>query len=197
MKELQIKFILNNRKGIINIDYTTNNDVIESGFDMLSHLGMDINMCIGYPTLHAYITDFESTGYRRYCGWIQILKCDYFDSENDIQPLYTKFFIDGDSQNNSPFFAYGYPAELYDAPCNNLGDNGKLVWTAYTYLVEMPTHITKSTISFVAGFKWGYTEWDELGKRKVTIMPIQELSYSSWNNNLNLLKEKLPNFSYR
>ena len=197
MKELQIKFILNNRKGIINIDYTTNNDVIESGFDMLSHLGMDINMCIGYPTLHAYITDFEATGYRRYCGWIQILKCDYFDSENDISPLYTKFFIDGDSQNNSPFFAYGYPAELYDAPCNNLGDNGKLVWTVYTYLVEMPTHITKNTISFVAGFKWGYTEWDELGKRKVTIMPIQELSYSSWNNNLNLLKEKFPNYSYR
>ena len=193
MKELQIKFILNNRKGIINIDYTTNNDVIESGFDMLSHLGMDINMCIEYPTLHAYITDFESTGYRRYCGWIQILKCDYFDSENDIQPLYTKFFIDGASENNSPFFAYGYPAELYDAPCNNLGDNGKLVWT----LVEMPTHITRNTISFVAGFKWGYTEWDELGKRKVTIMPIQELSYSSWNNNLNLLKEKFPNFSYR
>lgn len=197
MKELQIKFILNNRKGIINIDYTTNNDVIESGFDMLSHLGMDINMCIGYPTLHAYITDFEATGYRRYCGWIQILKCDYFDYENDILPLYTKFFIDGDSQNNSPFFAYGYPAELYDAPCNNLGDNSKLAWTAYTYLVEMPTHITKNTISFVAGFKWGYTEWDELGKRKVTIMPIQELSYSSWNNNLNLLKEKFPNFSYR
>ena len=61
----------------------------------------------------------------------------------------------------------------------------------------MPTHITKNTISFVAGFKWGYTEWYELGKRKVTIMPIQELSYSSWNNNLNLLKEKFPNFSYR
>ena len=50
MKDLQMNFIFNNRKGVINIDYTTNNDVIESGFDMLSHLGMDINMWISYSS---------------------------------------------------------------------------------------------------------------------------------------------------
>lgn len=197
MRDFRINFVLHDKKGIINVNYSPNNDVVESGFDMLTHLGFDVNMCIGYPTLHAYITDFEATGYRRYCGWIQILKCEYFEVENDVSPTNTKFFIDGASENNSPFFAYGYPAELYDAPCNNLGPYYKLVWTAYTYLVEMPTHITNNTVSFITGFKWGYIEWDEMNERKVINIPIEELFYSDWKNNLKFLEAQFPNFSYR
>ncbi|MEG0087021.1 MAG: hypothetical protein RR817_11190 [Niameybacter sp.] len=197
MESWTIDFNLNDKKGVINVEYSPNKDVTESGFDMLQHLGFDVNTCIGYPTLHAYITDFEATGYRRYCGWIQILKCEYFESEKDTSPIDTKFFIDGASEYNSPFFAYGYPAELYDAPCNNLGSYYKLVWTAYTYLVEMPTHITQNTVSFIAGFEWGYTEWDELNQRKVMNRPMQQLFYADWVSNLQLLKVEFPSFSYK
>lgn len=163
-----LNFKLNGKKGVIHIDYAINNDVYESGFDMLTHLGFDVNMCIGYPTIHASIKDFEATGYRRLCGWIQVLKCEYFNIHEDTSPTDTRFFIDSFPNYQLPFFAYGYPAELYDAPCNNLIDPyEKLTWTAYTYLVTMPTHLTQNTISFISGFKWGYTEWNELEERKV------------------------------
>ena len=193
-----LNFKLNGKKGVIHIDYAINNDVYESGFDMLTHLGFDVNMCIGYPTIHASIKDFDATGYRRLCGWIQVLKCEYFHTHEETSPTDTKFFIDSLPNYELPFFAYGYPAELYDAPCNNLiAPYEKLIWTAYTYLVTMPTHLTQNTISFISGFKWGYTEWNELGTRKVTLTPFQELSYSNWKNNLELLEEQFPKFSYR
>lgn len=86
---------------------------------------------------------------------------------------------------------------MYDAPCNNLiAPYEKLVWTAYTYLVTMPTHLTQNTISFISGFKWGYTEWNELEERKVIVTPFKELSYSHWKSNLELLEEQYPKFSY-
>lgn len=192
-----LNFELNDKKGVIHVDYTSNNNVHESGFDMLTHLGFDVNMCIGYPIVHAYIKDFEATGYRRLCGWIQVLKCEYFNSYKDTSPADTKFFTDSFPDYDLPFFAFGYPAELYDAPCNNLiAPYEKLTWTAYTYLVTMPTHLTQNTVSYLAGFQWGYTEWNEADKREVMLSPLKKISYDDWKSKLELLQEQFPKFSY-
>lgn len=192
-----LDFKLNGKKGVIHIDYSVNTNVSESGFDMLSHLGFDVNICVGYPTIHAYIKNFEATGYRRLCGWVQILKCEYFNSPQETTPADTKFIIDSLYSNELPFFAYGYPAELYDAPCNNLiAPYEKLTWTAYTYLVTMPTHLTQNTIHFLAGFQWGYTEWIGEAKREVMLTPLKELYSVDWKSNLELLQEQFPKFLY-
>lgn len=79
-----LDFELNGKLGVIHIDYLANTNVSESGFDMLTHLGFDVNMCMGYPTIHASIKNFEATGYRRLCGWIQVLKCEYFNSPEEM-----------------------------------------------------------------------------------------------------------------
>ena len=192
-----LDFELNGKSGVIHIDYLANTNVSESGFDMLTHLGFDVNMCMGYPTIHASIKNFEATGYRRLCGWIQVLKCEYFNSPEETSPVHTKFIIDSLYSNELPFFAYGYPAELYDAPCNNLiAPYEKLTWTAYTYLVTMPTHLTQNTISYLAAFQWGYTEWNEADKREVMLSPLKKISYDDWKNKLELLQEQFPKFSY-
>ena len=42
--------------------------------------------------------------------------------------------------NQATDFAYGYPAEIFDAPCCNLAGCRHLKWTAYTYLVDLPSN---------------------------------------------------------
>ena len=76
-----------------------------------------------------------------------------------------------------PYFAYGYPAELFDAPCNNLGNSEKLDWRAYTYLVDLPSRMNNNQLSFLTGFSWGYTE-DKNGN--VQLSDFAVLSEDSW-----------------
>ncbi|MGL4336603.1 MAG: hypothetical protein ACRCST_06895 [Turicibacter sp.] len=152
MSHLNIPFLLNDKKGLIEVVYEKNTSISKSGFDMLKHLNFDLNICIGYPTVHAYVKETEASGDRRLCGWIQILELEYFKTENSVIPDSVKTEVDCLENISAPFFSYGYPAQLYD------GDQYKLNWKARTYLVTVPEPSNNETISLTSGFQWGYTE---------------------------------------
>uniref|UniRef100_UPI0040568C4C hypothetical protein n=1 Tax=Acetatifactor sp. TaxID=1872090 RepID=UPI0040568C4C len=76
-----------------------------------------------------------------------------------------------------PYFAFGYPAELFDAPCNNLNGNEKLTWTAYTYLVDLPSRMNDGKMQYVTGFSWGYTENVD---KEINILDLKILAQNDW-----------------
>jgi hypothetical protein len=146
--------------------------------------------------MHAYIKDMKCTGYRRYCGWIQLVKRNYFSSEALDKPDDDALSIDS-SDPAIIYFALGYPSEIYDAPCNNLGSNIKGIWTAYTYLVDIPTRMNDNKLSFLAGFRWGYEEAIVNDKLIVNMQDIQAVDQTQWREHIVFLKEKHPQYSYR
>ena len=89
----------------------------ESGFEIVKELVPDLSVCVGYPALRAYVKDFCGFGFTRYCGWIQTLRLCFYEKSDetltmvDVSPVFR--------EKGVPFFAYGYPAEFYDAPVNN------------------------------------------------------------------------------
>jgi hypothetical protein len=196
---IHIPFSSNDKDGTVEVCYKENKSASESGFDLLKGLGFDIEKCIGYPTMHAYIKNFNGTGYSCSSAWIQIITDNYFSSLNDELP--SKVISEADISNNMrklgvPFFAFGYPSEIYDAPCNNLGYHARLEWIADTFLVTQPNRINNNTISYLIGFRWGYEEWDVDGKRNIRILPIEVIDRSTWNAHLPLLKEDFPNWHF-
>jgi hypothetical protein len=196
---LEIPFTHNDRQGMIKIQYDVNSDAKKSGFDILKHLVPDVNMCLGYPTMNAVIKKYAGTGYRKYCGWIQIVTEQFYSCINSTTPDKTVMFIDvtqNMKNNGIPFFSFGYPAEIFDAPCNNLDTYSKLVWIADTFLITMPSFVNQEKIEYLAGFKWGYEEYDLSEKPHVKIYPIQETASDSWNKHLELIKRDYPKWDF-
>lgn len=188
---MKVPFTLRERKGAFTADYNVNSSVENSGFDALN-LPFDSSRCLGYPTLHAYFDNMEMMGYRRYCAWIQLVERREFKSIDGIEVKSLSIDVSDEMQKAGiPFFAYGYPAELYDAPCCNLGNSNRLLWTAYTYLVDIPSRMNHNKLSFLAGISWGYTE-DTTGP--VGIHELKRLSMDNWNEHYPFLKERCPDF---
>ena len=75
-----IHFNLKDRHGKVKVHYGVITDPIKAGFDSLASLNFDINLCTGYPMVHAYIDSFEGSGYRMLCGWIQVVTSVYTES---------------------------------------------------------------------------------------------------------------------
>lgn len=191
MTTTTIPFALNGKPGVLEVCYETNRSLIASGFDLLAGCGFDVNLCLGYPTMRAYVRHYEGTGYYTASAWIQIITRREFVSAEAETPAAIVASVDVNDtlgELGVPFFAMGYPAEIYDAPCNNLGDWGKLEWLADTFLVTMPSRINANTIAPLAGFRWGYTEYDLDGKRHVEIHPLVVPEISQWQHHLPLLR---------
>lgn len=198
--KIQIPFVLNNRSGTVEVFYEANKNEIKSGFDLLKGLPFDVKMCIGYPTMRAYIKNFSGTGYHTASAWIQIITDEFYTKLQDDNPTQVITEVDIDDNMRKlgiPFFAMGYPAEIYDAPCNNLGKDARLKWVADTFLVTQPSRINDNTISYLLGFRWGYEESDINGKRNVIIFPINVTDISIWNEHLPMLKEKFPDWKFK
>ena len=188
-----IPFNLNGKPGVLEVIYETNRSLTASGFDLLAGCGFDVNMCIGYPTMRAYVRAYEGTGYYTASAWIQIITRREFASVEGNEPTTIISSVDVNDTLDElgvPFFAMGYPAEIYDAPCNNLGDCGKLEWLADTFLVTMPSRINDNTIAPLAGYNWGYTEYDLDDKRRVEIKPLVVIGVSQWQRHLPLLRRQ-------
>ena len=155
-----ISFNLRGKENTIFVDYEKIPNAQKSGFAALK-VPFDINECVGYPMLHAFFENINLYGYERYCGWIQVLeRRDYADRDAE-KPASVSLELDISEEmrkHKIPYFAYGYPAELFDAPCKNLGNSEKLDWRAYTYLVDLPSGMNNNQLVFLAGFSWGYSE---------------------------------------
>lgn len=141
---------------LLTVEYEPNLDPDKAGFPLLK-LPFPEKDTLGYPTIHLYFREMKATGYRRYCGFVQLIERTETrkgavrrELSVDVTPDFAEARI--------PYFSYGYPASLFDAPCRNLRHCDRLKWTAYTYLVEMPTRMNDFAIRYLAGLSWGYTE---------------------------------------
>lgn len=155
-----IPFVFHGKEQYITVDYSEMSDAHEAGFHILN-LPFAPDACKGYPMIHAYFKELNLQGYERYCGWIQIIRREEFNCTGDLSPSNVCYELDVPEEimaHGLPYFAYGYPPELFDAPCRNLHGSEKLIWRAYTYLVDIPSRINGYRLRYLAGFSWGYTE---------------------------------------
>lgn len=151
-----IPVLLRGSKEVLRVEYGENTGVAQSGFDALE-LPFPPERCLGYPMVYAYFPNMGLTGYKRYCGFIQLIQRTEERGSREQQRLNLDVGEEFRAMGN-PYFSYGYPASLFDAPCCNLGDCDRLVWRAFTYLVDPPSRMNGDKMGFLAGFSWGYTE---------------------------------------
>lgn len=52
-----------------------------------------------------------------------------------------------------------------------------LKWTAYTYLVDLPSRMNSNKLKFLGGYSWGYEE-DENGPQR--LLPLEILTENDW-----------------
>lgn len=175
-----VPFVFHNQQNAVMVDYAPMSDVHAAGFHLLN-IPFEPEACIGYPMIHAYFEHLTLTGYERYCGWIQFIRREEYRGLNDQVPSNVCCELDVPDdlrERGVPYFAYGYPPELFDAPCRNLRDSKKVIWRAYTYLVDIPTRINGNQLSYLAGFSWGYTENI---RNEVSLLDFRLLSETDWN----------------
>ena len=199
MNVTNISFELNRKPGALVVHYDANQSAAKSGFDLFAGIGFDINMCIGYPSMRACFKSYPGTGYATACAWIQVVTRREFASLEAAEPAAIVPSVDTHptlEELGVPFFAFGFLAEIFDAPCNNLNGLAKLEWVADTFLVTLPSRANNNTISCVAGFRWGYTEYDLDGKRQVEISPLVVTDPAAWNQHLPLLQSQFGQWRY-
>lgn len=197
--KMRIPFVLNSKKGFVEVEYSKNESASESGFDLFESLGFDSKRCIGYPTIKASIQDYEGSGYYTASGWIQMISNQLFADEYDVNPVNELIELDVNPTFEAlgvPFFALGYPAVLYDAPCDNLRGYVKSRWRAQTFMVTHPSRINNDTIEYILGFEWGYDEIDKNNHRHVIMTSLKKCSIEDWRRHLPLLKEKCPEWNF-
>jgi hypothetical protein len=199
MSVTTIPFELNHKSGCLEVCYEVNRSITESGFDLLEGCGFDVNMCVGYPTMRAYVRAYKGTGYATASAWVQVITRREFASVESTAPLAVISTVDVNDTLDElgvPFFAMGYPAAIYDAPCNNLGDSGKLEWIADTFLVTMPSRINGHSICRLAGFRWGYSEYDLGGKRQVEVTSLAVTEAAEWDGHLSMLRSRFGHWRF-
>ena len=151
-----IPFQLRNKTNYIAVDYKAMENPEESGFGALN-VPFDVKKCIGYPMIHAYFENLNLKGYERYCGFIQVIRREDFKTVDGTESVTVSYEPDC-TDMIWPYFCVGYPAELFDAPCYNLRDSERVIWTAYTYLVDPPSRMNDNQLTYLAGSSWGYVE---------------------------------------
>jgi hypothetical protein len=99
------------------------------------------------------------------------------------------------SESGLPFYAFGSLPQLFDAPCRNLGDSAELRWTADTFLTTVPLRSRDEGLSWLAGFRWGYTESDIPGQKPV-LLPLEITGAQAWNEQLPVLQRECGNWRF-
>lgn len=183
-------FTLNERPGRLAVEYRPNDSIEKSGFDMFDPSDFDPALAIGYPTLRAWVHDYEGTGYRTASAFVQ-----WIDTERRRADAVTARELDTSAvlrDQEVPFFSYGYPANIYDAPAQNMQDAAWMSWIATTWFVTMPARWTNQEVRPLLGFQWGYEE----DHANVNTMPLRHLAGEAWNRSLNWLRSSSPAFLF-
>jgi hypothetical protein len=199
MAVITIPFELLQKSGVLTVCYEPNQSLAQSGFALFASDRFDPHICLGYPTMRAAIRSFEGAGYYTACAWIQIVTRREFASAEVAEPAAVVVDVDTHptlEELGVPFFAFGFPAEIFDAPCNNLGGLGRLEWTADTFLVTLPSRANNDSISPVAGFCWGYRECDLNEKRQVESRPLEIIDVARWRQHVPLLRSRFGRWNY-
>jgi hypothetical protein len=201
LEEQRIQIPFNNfgKSGIIGVIYKENTSPVTSGFEIVKDLVPDLDICIGYPTIRASVKEFAGFGFSRYCGWIQVVQMEFYSDANSEDPDDTYYEVDTTpamKQKGLPFCAFGYPADFFDAPCNNYYEGAKMVWKANTFLVSMPSYINNESISFLAGFEWGFKEYRSKVKKQINITPVKNIDSEYWEKHIPLFYRDFPQWNF-
>ncbi|WMJ88885.1 hypothetical protein [Anaerocolumna sp. MB42-C2] len=130
---------------------------------------------------------YTRLGFYRYCGFIQIVEIN--NSKDKVKIVDTPPIF---QEKKIPFFSYGYPAEAYDAPVNSYGMGKELIWSANTYLVDMPSYVNGNQIRYLTGFSWGFQENSD----KIEIIQLKKLSQIDWEYDVEFLKHEYNEWSF-
>lgn len=196
---IQIPFSNFGKSGIIEVVYKKNTSPVTSGFEIVKDIVPDLDVCIGYPTIQAFVKDFEGFGFARYCGWTQVVRMEFYSDVNSEKPDNTYYEVDTPppmKQKGVPFCAYGYPAVFFDAPVNNYCEAAKLVWVADTFLVAMPSFLNNESISFLAGFHWGFIEYMDKEKKQIDITPVRSIDSGYWEKHFPLFRRDFSQWNF-
>ncbi len=180
-----IPFQLRNKSNHITVDYNEMKNPEESGFGALN-VPFDVKKCIGYPMIHAYFEKLNLKGYERYCGFIQVIRREDFKAVDGTERVTVSYEPDCTDMIR-PYFCVGYPAELFDAPCYNLRDSERVIWTAYTYLVDPPSRMNDNQLTYLAGFSWGYVESTDGVEG---ILEFKVLSEADWEEHKKYIEQE-------
>jgi hypothetical protein len=142
--------------------------------------------------MHARIEAFAGTGYRMFCGWIQVVTRECLadvaagweqaerTSSLDLPPTL--------GETGVPFAVQGPLPALFDAPCMNLGGCAALRWTADSFLTTLPLRSREEEITPLLGFRWGYCEYAPGSGRPVELTPLEVTGIQVWKSHLALLR---------
>ncbi len=155
------------------IDYGACADMRRAGFDALSGFPPEMLNRSSYPAMHGRFVNMTLEGYRRYCGVVQLIERFDFDANGKSARSLNIDVPERADGHIVPYFAYGYPVEVFDAPCFNLRDSERLTWRAYTYIVDPPSRLSDYRLDYFAGYSWGYTE-DKTGA--TDLLPFESAS---------------------
>lgn len=178
--------------GRLVIDYRANDDLVASGFDMFDPADFDSSDALGYPTIRAWVDGFAGSGYRTataFIQWIDTIRIDSAGNRTEDRELdLTAEF----AHRGIPFFAWGYPASLYDAPAHNMNGASWMRWRATTWFVTIPARWTAFQVRPLVGFQWGYEE----GTTGLGLLPLVDATDSLWEADRQWLAEQCPAFRF-
>ncbi|HEV2271937.1 MAG TPA: hypothetical protein VGR92_20985 [Steroidobacteraceae bacterium] len=195
-----IPFTLEGRAGRLAVTYGVTEDPVKVGFDAIPGIPFDIRLCRGYPNVRAVIDSYGGTGYRGFCGWIQVITGKRYSAVDDHMPP-ARVEVDIDklpaiADIDMPFAVLGHLPEWFDAPCRNLNGYKRLHWTADTFLTTLPIRSRKESIRRLAGFRWGYVEYDPAARRPVAPLPLEVTGGDAWNGLLPFLRKASPGWRF-
>lgn len=185
------RFSLNDRDGVLRVEYAANASLERSGFDMFDAGDFDPALAIGHPTLHARVEHYEGSGYRTATAFIQWVNTER-TTEGEVRRERELDVPETFRAAGVPFFAWGYPASLYDAPANNRNGADRLVWQATTWFVSVPARWNDYQVQPIIGFQWGYVDDGTM----VKLLPFEALDRDHWSQHHAWLGQSAPGFQF-
>lgn len=182
---MDIPFSLRGADGRIVVDLAVNDDPIAVGCDYLL-FGEPIDLARDYPVCTAVIK-YEALGYSAVFGWTQLV-CSTDNSsggqsfETDPIAVYRNVA--------TPFAWYGVKPTLFDAPFRFSRQD--VTWLCHSFLCFLPDAVLSPRVRALAGFSWGF----ETAGEQVTIRDVAVLPATSWNDNLLVLSNAYPEWTF-
>lgn len=196
----QIPFRLNGYDGTVEVFYGPDDDPLKAGFDMVPGLKNNLDVCRGYPLMHARIAGYSGSGYRTACAWIQVVSNERVQGTGEGR-LEAQKSVSIDvaptmREGGIPFACFGTYPQFFDAPCHNLGSDAELKWVADTFLTTIPFRSRSEEIQWLLGFRWGYVEYENPQERPVLLLPLEVTAPSVWNDHMVLFHDECSDWRF-
>jgi hypothetical protein len=181
------------------IDYGEITSPEKIGFEVSKSDVFDIRSGLGFPFMRARVESLQKNSYRNLVAFIQTTTSKYFEQVDDMMVALNEKAVDIPPflrEKGFPFYAFGYPSELFSARFSDLQAFTKLSREINTFLVTFPNPANDNTVSCLAAFSWGFVEWVDKCKHQVKLLPFKKLDFEYWNYSLEILEREFGSFQY-